>query len=40
MAQDDAQDIGIYTQEEIIFPLAFDHEQILKDYFKRKEQEK
>jgi len=40
MAQDDAQDIGIYTREEINFPLAFDHEQILEDYFKQKEQGK
>lgn len=40
LAQDDAQDIGIYTREEINFPLAFDHEQILEDYFKQKEQEK
>ena len=40
IAKDDAQDIRIYTREEINFPLAFDHEQILEDYFKRKEQEK
>jgi ADP-ribose pyrophosphatase YjhB (NUDIX family) len=35
-AQDDAQDIGIFTKEEIDFPLAFDHRKILADYFKRK----
>ena len=35
-AQDDAQDIGIFTEEEINFPLAFDHQKILADYFKQK----
>ena len=35
-AQDDAQDIGIFTEEEINFPLAFDHRKILTDYFKQK----
>jgi ADP-ribose pyrophosphatase YjhB (NUDIX family) len=35
-AQDDAQDIGIFTKEEIDFPLAFDHRKILADYFKQK----
>ena len=35
-AQDDAQDIGIFTKEEINFPLAFDHRKILADYFKQK----
>lgn len=35
-AQDDAKDIGVFTPEEIRFSLAFDHEQILKDYFKYK----
>jgi ADP-ribose pyrophosphatase YjhB (NUDIX family) len=35
-AQDDAQDIGIFTKEEINFPLAFDHQEILADYFKQK----
>jgi len=39
-AQDDAQDIGIFTAEEIQFPLAFDHQKILEDYFARKKQEK
>ncbi len=32
-AQDDALDIRIFTQEEINFPLAFDHKKILADYF-------
>jgi len=35
-AQDDAQDIGIFTREEINFPLAFDHRKIIADYFKQK----
>ena len=34
-AQDDAQDIRIFTEEEINFPLAFDHKKILADYFKQ-----
>ncbi len=34
-AQDDAQDIRIFTEEEINFPLAFDHQKILADYFKQ-----
>ncbi len=34
-AQDDAQDIGIFTKEAINFPLAFDHQKILADYFKQ-----
>jgi len=38
MAKDDAQDIGIFTQEELNFPLAFDHQKILADYFQRKSQ--
>jgi ADP-ribose pyrophosphatase YjhB (NUDIX family) len=32
-AQDDALDIRIFTEEEINFPLAFDHQKILADYF-------
>jgi len=39
-AGDDAQQIGIFTQEEINFPLAFDHRQILKDYFHQKKESK
>lgn len=35
-AQDDAQEIGIFTREEINFPLAFDHLKILTDYFEQK----
>lgn len=36
VAKDDAKNIGIFTREEINFPLAFDHEKILKDYFEYK----
>lgn len=35
-AQDDAAEIGVFTQEEMDFPLAFDHKEILADYFERK----
>ncbi|UCC39185.1 MAG: NUDIX hydrolase [Candidatus Aminicenantes bacterium] len=35
-AHDDAQDIGVFIQDEINFPLAFDHQKILEDYFGRK----
>lgn len=35
-AQDDAQEIGIFTRDQIDFPLAFDHRQILEDYFEKK----
>jgi len=35
-AADDAQEIGIFTQEEINFSLAFDHNRILTDYFEWK----
>ena len=33
VAQDDAKEIGIFTENEITFPLTFDHRQILDDYF-------
>lgn len=35
-ARDDAQEIGVFTKEKINFPLAFDHNKILKDYFEQK----
>lgn len=35
-AQDDASEIGIFIEEEINFPLAFDHRDIIKDYFEQK----
>ena len=36
VAQDDAQEIKVLCKEELDFPLAFDHEKILTDYFERK----
>lgn len=36
-ARDDAEEIGIFTREEINFSLAFDHQKILADYFEQKE---
>jgi 8-oxo-dGTP diphosphatase len=38
-AQDDARDIGIFSQKEINFPLVFDHQKILEDYFRLKRNE-
>jgi ADP-ribose pyrophosphatase YjhB (NUDIX family) len=35
-ARDDAKEIGVFTEEEISFPLAFDHRKILDDYFRRR----
>ena len=35
-AQDDAKNIGLFSSEEIPSPLAFDHRQILEDYFRWK----
>jgi ADP-ribose pyrophosphatase YjhB (NUDIX family) len=32
-AQDDAQEIGVFTKADLPAELAFDHGQILKDYF-------
>jgi argininosuccinate lyase/8-oxo-dGTP diphosphatase len=40
VARDDAQDIGIFARKEIDFPLAFDHQGILKDYFRQKKYRK
>lgn len=39
VAQDDAKKIGIFTKEEIDFPLAFDHRRILDDYFQQRSDE-
>ncbi|MGD9346788.1 MAG: NUDIX hydrolase [Candidatus Aminicenantes bacterium] len=33
MARDDAKGIGIFIEDEITFPLTFDHRRILDDYF-------
>jgi 8-oxo-dGTP diphosphatase len=35
-AQDDAQDIGVFTEADLPAELAFDHDQILRDYFHYK----
>jgi ADP-ribose pyrophosphatase YjhB (NUDIX family) len=37
-AQDDAQEIGIFTRDQIDFTLAFDHNRILEDYFEHKKE--
>jgi len=35
-AADDAQDIGIFTKDTLPHPLVFDHQKILRNYFKNK----
>jgi len=35
-ADSDAATIGIFTRESLPQPLAFDHQQILEDYFNKK----
>jgi ADP-ribose pyrophosphatase YjhB (NUDIX family) len=35
-ARDDALEVGVFTKENLPSPLAFDHKQILADYFARK----
>ena len=40
IARDDAQEIGVFSREELNFPLAFDHKKILEDYFNRKSKER
>jgi len=36
-AQDDAKNVGLFTPAQALaLPLAFDHRQILEDYFQRK----
>jgi len=35
-ARDDAKNIGVFTEKDICFPLTFDHDKILKDYFNYK----
>ncbi len=32
-AADDAKDVGVFAREDLPLGLAFDHEQILRDYF-------
>ncbi len=36
VARDDAKGIGVFTEENLPSPLCFDHERILKDYFRWK----
>ena len=36
VARDDAQEIAVFSRDELNFPLAFDHKKILEDYFDRK----
>jgi ADP-ribose pyrophosphatase YjhB (NUDIX family) len=35
-AEDDAKSIGVFTEDNLPAPLAFDHEMILRDYFRWK----
>lgn len=37
-AQDDAQETGVFTEDNLPPELAFDHDQILKDYLRYKKQ--
>jgi ADP-ribose pyrophosphatase YjhB (NUDIX family) len=36
VASDDAKGIGVFTEESLPAPLAFDHKKILSDYFRWK----
>jgi ADP-ribose pyrophosphatase YjhB (NUDIX family) len=38
-ARDDAKNIGVFTERDIRFSLAFDHDKILEDYFNYKKRE-
>jgi ADP-ribose pyrophosphatase YjhB (NUDIX family) len=38
LARDDARAIGVFTRDEVRFPLAFDHRKILDDYFASKKE--
>jgi len=40
VARDDAQEIAVFSREELDFSLAFDHKKILEDYFDRKSKER
>lgn len=37
VAKDDAAEVGVFSRDEIDFPLAFDHAKILEDYFHSRE---
>ncbi|MFQ5330385.1 MAG: NUDIX domain-containing protein [Thermodesulfobacteriota bacterium] len=36
VARDDAKGVGVFTEEDLPTPLAFDHKRILSDYFRWK----
>ncbi len=36
VAADDAEDIGVFSRDNLPAEIAFDHRQILEDYFKKK----
>jgi len=36
MAHDDAKDVGLFTKDTLPEDIAFDHRQILEDYFNNK----
>jgi ADP-ribose pyrophosphatase YjhB (NUDIX family) len=40
VARDDAQEIAVFSRDELNFSLAFDHKKILEDYFDRKSKER
>ena len=40
VARDDAKEVKVYHKDELNFPLAFDHEKILADYFKKKQKKR
>ena len=35
-AADDAEDLGIFTPDDLPHPIVFDHDKILQDYFRMK----
>ena len=35
-AADDAEDLGIFTLDDLPHPIVFDHDKILQDYFRMK----
>jgi ADP-ribose pyrophosphatase YjhB (NUDIX family) len=36
---DDAKNVGVYTQSQLPDPIVFDHEKIIRDYFRYKKGE-
>jgi len=36
MAADDARSVGLFTEEDLPEPMAFDHRKVLEDYFRWK----